>query len=207
MCAIVAVVTCRCISTAPGKGLIVQYYLIGVCLILLVALVVFLVATVRLKRALGRFSDIADFEKHKADCEAAASEAERLQEEAQAVEGQHRSTIDGLQNEIKQYQQVVSDFKSAAALRKYVAQMSAFAEGCKTLSELDAKITYQSNLADQLVEDVQALGYALESAKSAGDISAQIEVKRKELSRIRQEVLAIEEVKEMQDFGFLPAAI
>jgi len=153
-------------------------------------------------RKLERFDDIADMESYREQCRNESEKATVERNEAQREKDKAVTTTESLKAQVKQYQKVVKDFKSAADLQRYIKQMSSFASGCRTLGELHAKIEHQTHLADQLVEDTRALGYALECAKAAGDINAQIVQKRRELDQLGKQVFSVEEVKELQEFGF-----
>lgn len=169
---------------------------------LAVSVVVALLLLRKKQSQLRRFEGISDVERytkqrneeaHKsvAECKAAQIEKDRTVEQ-----------IDSLKKQILQYQRVVHDFKSAAALRQYVQQLSAFAEGCKTVQDLRAKIDHHSALADQLKSDIEKLGYDLQMARSEGDLSSQIFVKKAELDSLRKDVLSVEEVRDLQEFAF-----
>lgn len=169
---------------------------------LAVSVVIALLLLYKKQAQLNRFKDISDIEQYRQQCkdEAEKSIAESkaaLNEKAIAAE-----QIEGLKKQVLQYQKVIHDFKSAAELRQYVQRLSAFADGCKTLQELRAKIEHHSALADQLRSDIEKLGYDLQMARNAGDLSSQIVEKKAELDLLRKDVLSVEEVRDLQEFGF-----
>lgn len=151
---------------------------------------------------LRHFNEISDVEAYRDSCRKEAEQSISLRDASIAECDQQKQGLSELKEQVRGYQEVVKDFKSAVELRKYVAKMSQFASGCKTLGELQAKIVHSTQLADQLADDAQKMGYEVRVAKEAGDIQQQIEDKQAELTGLRAEILAVEEVKEMQEFGF-----
>ncbi len=154
------------------------------------------------KRSLERFRDISDLDAYRVDAERAAQEAKEARDQARSEIVQSEELVEKLKQQVSQYQQVVADFKSAAELKKYINDMNRYAQGCKTLGELSAKIQHQTALYDQLIDDVKKMGYAVDSASAAGSLIDQVAEKQKELTHLRKEIMQVEEVKEMQEFGF-----
>src|SRR5690606_25387840 len=53
-----------------------------------------------------------------------------------------------------------------------------------------------------LKEDLERLGFDVTLARSAGNIEEQIQSKKQELTALRKELAAIEEIRDLQEFGY-----
>jgi hypothetical protein len=169
---------------------------------LLAALVRIVLQSRVLKERLARYEGITDAEQYRTQCQKesllAIAERDRFKAESSALQAASAA----VKNEVSQYRKVVADFKTAAELQQYVKKMSAYAEGCRTLGELHAKVEHHTHLASQLAQDAERLGYVVKVASDAGDLQSQIDEKRSELASLHRSILAVEEVKELQEFGF-----
>lgn len=164
--------------------------------------VVALVAYRSAANRLRRFSEIADVDAYRTECLAESERASSERDAAVAETASLGEQLDGLKQTITQYQAAVHDYKSLADLRRDLKQLRRFAEGCKTLGELSAKIEHHQALVAQLTADVQRLGYEVDAAKGAGDVKEQIRAKLDQYHGLRREVLALEEKRDLQEYGF-----
>jgi Domain of unknown function (DUF4041)/Meiotically up-regulated gene 113 len=173
--------------------------------LLAVIVVLLLVLHVGVRKKLQRFKGIDDLEKYRGQCQKDADAAKAEQSTATSEAKHIHDTITTLKQEVAQYQQVVKDFKSAIELRRYVKQLATFAEGCRTLADLDSRIKDKKRHLDEQSVELTQLGYALNDAKGAGDIKVQITLAQNTLAALKTEIQSVEETGEMQQFGFYRA--
>jgi phage protein D len=161
------------------------------------------------KTALKRYSQLGDIESYKASCEVKASAALIEAKDLAAKSSELNQQLIAQKNQAIQYQKLLGKFHSAAELHEKVEQdkarvqkLAATIGRLEHAVDLNTYIQTQNSAIQEKTAELDSLSSAIGSARTVGEIAAQVTYYQNLLAQLKTDLEAVEEAKTLQEFGF-----
>lgn len=172
---------------------------------LAIAVVLYLLA----QSKLARYESISDIEAHKAACEQQATAATQHHQTLAQHSAALNSQIASQKSKVSQYQQLLGNLQTAADLQQRIERDTARIQQLGTtigklerVSQLDGYLASQDAQIAHKSRELAAFEAALGSARTVGEIQAQVQYYQNFLAVLKAEVEAVEEAKGLHEFAF-----
>jgi hypothetical protein len=172
-------------------------------------IITLLVFYLRNSGELKRFEEIADVEAHREQCVAQANAALAQVQTLSGEAGTLTRQIAAQKQQALQYQKLLGGLKTAADLRQRIQedtariqQLAATLGGLQRASQLADYIRNQEAAIAQKQQELDSVARTIDSVRSTAEIAAQATYYQNMLAVLKAEVEAVEEARELQEFGF-----
>ncbi len=177
--------------------------------VLVMSLCAMIILHMDAKKRLVRYRAIQDAEAYEAKCQLNAKSAiEQAKKLATQLEAANQR-LSEQKNRVAQYQQLLGKFQTAADLHHRIEvdearirQLSASLSKLENASQLDAFVQSLEVAVAQRQTELNSLADSIGSARTVGEIAAQATYYENYVAQLKAEVEAVEEAKELQEFGF-----